>query len=217
VFELFDPTDDVQITAGNLPHWYQPGVTYFITFRTEDSIPTAVADGWRRRRTDWLKAHGIDPGIGDWGVRLRVLSEEQRREFHTTFSREFLEYLDRGHGECVLKRPELAGIVASSFHHFDGRRYHLGDFVVMPNHVHILVCLLGATELGAVCYSWKKFTAGAINRELGRTGRFWQEESFDHLVRTPEQFDHLRHYIAENPRKAGLSTGEYLHWRREEK
>jgi type I restriction enzyme R subunit len=128
-----------------------------------------------------------------------------------------MDYLDRGHGECVLKRPELAGVVARSLRHFDAQRYHLGDFVVMPNHVHVLVCLLGDTELESLCYSWKKFTAAEINRALGRKGRFWQEESFDHLVRSPEQFDHLRRYIADNPRKAGLSSGESLYWRREEK
>jgi putative transposase len=217
VFELFDPKAGVLIKAGNLPHWYQPGVTYFITFRTEDSIPTALADDWRRRREDWLTAHGLDPDSVDWSARLRGLPAERQREFHATFSREFLEYIDRGYGQCVLKRPELAEAVARSFRHFDGQRYHLGDFVVMPNHVHVLVCLLGDTELESLCYSWKKFTAGAINRVLGRKGRFWQEESFDHLVRTPEQFDYLRRYIANNSRYAALSAGEYLHWTREEK
>ncbi len=217
MFELFDPTVEVRITAGNLPHWYQPGVTYFITFRTEDSIPTTSANDWRRRRSDWLKAHGIDPAHPDWSVRVRSLPQEQQREFHTTFSREFMEYLDRGHGECVLSRPELARVVTNTLHHFDGQRYHLGDFVVMPNHVHLLVCLLGDTELEPLCYSWKKFTAGAINRELDRKGRFWQEESFDHLVRSPEQFDHLRRHIADNPKKAGHREREYIHWRREEK
>ena len=58
----------------------------------------------------------------------------------------------------------------------------------MPNHVHLLVCLLGDTDLLKQCRSWKKFTAGKINQVLGQTGRFWQKESFDHLVRSPEQF-----------------------------
>jgi REP element-mobilizing transposase RayT len=217
VFELFDPTAEVRITVGNFPHWYQPGVTYFITFRTEDSIPATVADDRRRRRSDWLRRHGVDSDLPDWRVGLRALPESQQREFHATFSREFMDYLDRGHGECALKRPELAGVVARSLRHFDARRYHLGDFVVMPNHVHVLVCLLGDTELESLCYSWKKFTAAEINRALGRKGRFWQEESFDHLVRSPEQFDHLRRYVADNPRKAGVSSGESQYWRREEK
>jgi type I restriction enzyme R subunit len=214
-FELFDPNADVRITAGNLPHWFQPGVTYFITFRTDDSFPVAVARQWYRCRDDWLRKHGIDPGSVDWISKLRALPGDQLREFHTNFSREFMENLDSGHGECVLKRPELARIVAGSFHYFDGRRYHLGDFVVMPNHVHLLVCLLGTTDLEGQCYSWKKFTSTRINEVLGRQGRFWHEESFDHLVRSPEQFEYLRTYIADNPKRAGLGEGEYLYWRRE--
>jgi len=214
VFELFDPTDEVRITDGSsLPHWFQPGVTYFVTFRTEDSIPADVSRLWHQRRDDWLRRHGIDPGKRDWKVALDRLPDGLRRTFHATFSREFLEYLDRGLGECVFKRPQIAQIVADSLEHFDGTRYHMGDFVVMPNHVHLLVCLTGETDIGRQCYSWKKYTAGEINRRLGRRGRFWQEESFDHLVRSPEEFEALRRYIANNPAAAGLRPGEYLYRR----
>ena len=189
MFELFDPNAEVRITEGNLPHWFQPGVTYFITFRTDDSMPKEVADLWYQLRDDWLRRHKIDPTATDWTKQLRALPLAQQNEFHETFSREYLECLDKGHGECVLRRPELAEIVARSLRHFDGDRYHLGDFVVMPNHVHLLVCLIGDTELETLCYSWKKFTGGRINDALGRKGRFWQEESFDHLVRSAEQFE----------------------------
>jgi putative transposase len=213
-FELFDPQSEVRVTAGNLPHWYQPGVTYFITFRAADSLPAEVAELWYQRRNEWLRQRGIDPAYPSWTARLRALPEAQQRAFHNTFSREFMENLDKGHGQCVLKRPELSKIVEDSLQHFDGQRYHVGDFIVMPNHVHLLACLLGDTDVEEQCYSWKKFTATQINRELGRKGRFWQEESFDHLVRSPEQFDYLREYIAENPKKAGLRQGEYLYWRR---
>ncbi len=133
-----------------------------------------------------------------------------QREFHETFSREYLEFLDRGLGECVLRQPELAQIVMDSLRYFDGQRYHLGDLVVMPNHVHVLTCLRGTTEIERQCYSWKKFTATQINRRLHRQGRFWQEESFDHLVRTVEQLDAICRYIASNPIKAGLHEGEYI-------
>jgi type I restriction enzyme R subunit len=155
-FELFDPDADVRISAGNLPHWYQPGVTYLITWRTDDSLPITIAEEWYRRRDEWLRRHGMVAGtlrVPTVGAALRTLPEAQQREFHRTFSREFMEYLDKGHGACVLKRPELAKIVAASLKHFDGQRYHLGDCVVMPNHVHVLVCLLGDTDLERQCYS----------------------------------------------------------------
>ena len=209
-FELFDPEADVRVTAGNLPHWYQPGVTYFITFRTDDSLPTEVADLWYRRRNDWLQRHGMDPSVPNWSAGLRKLTEKQQHEFHNTFSTEFMDHLDTGHGACVLKRPELARIVADSLRHFDGQRYHLGDFVVMPNHVHVLTGLLGETDVEKLCYSWKKYMATQINRALEQKGRFWQEESFDHLVRSPEQFAHFQRYIADNPKEARLADGDYL-------
>jgi REP element-mobilizing transposase RayT len=214
-FELFDPKADLRITAGNLPHWYQPGVTYFISFRTDDSLPIEVATTWYRRREDWLRHHGIDPSTPDWTVRLHALPKAQERQFHETFSREFMESLDKGHGACVLKRPELARIVGDALLHFHGQRYLLSDFVVMPNHVHLLVCLLGDTDIQKQCYSWKKYSATHLNRMLGRQGRFWQEESFDHLVRSPEQFEYLRRYIADNPKKARLREGEFLLWQRD--
>jgi REP element-mobilizing transposase RayT len=206
---------DLRLTEGKLPHWYQPGVTYFITWRTDDSIPREVLDLWVRRRDDWLRRHGIDPLTPRWSARLDKLPYGQQHEFHTTFSREFLEYLDRGYGACVLRKGELAAIVADSLRYFDGDRYVLADFVVMPNHVHVQVGLLGGTDVEEQCFSWKKFTATKINRVLGRRGRFWHEESFDHLVRTPEYFDHFRRYIADNGNAAGLSRQDYLHWSRE--
>lgn len=208
MFELFDPDADVRISQGaNLPHWFQPGVTYFVTFRTEDSIPAEVARRWHAQRSDWLKQHGIDTSLANWPEQLATLPREQRRDFHETFSRQFMENLDKGLGECVLKQATLSKIVADSLLHFDGDRYYMSDFVVMPNHVHLLVGLVGQTEIERQCSSWKKFSAGKINQALGRSGRFWQEESFDHCVRSPEQFEAIQRYIANNPKC--LKPGEF--------
>ena len=212
-FEFFDPREECRVHEGSLPHWYQPGVTYFVTFRTEDSVPKDLLCAWYARRDDWLRRHGINPSLPNWKSRLAQF-RELNHEFHAAFTREFMEYLDRGYGACVLRQRQLAEIVADSLRHFDGQRYHVGDFVVMPNHVHSLVCLLEATDIEQQCRSWKQFTAGRINRVLQRGGRFWQAESFDHLVRSPDQFEGFQRYIAENPQKAKLREGEYLYYRR---
>jgi putative transposase len=215
IFELFDPRAETVVrSGGNLPHWYQMGVTYFVTFRTEDSIPADVARLWRQRRVDWLWRKGIDCNNCKWQADFANLPRDAQREFHETFSKEYLECLDRGLGECVLRRPELAKIVADSLLHFDDDRYTMCDFVVMPNHAHVLFCLLGENEIEATCYSWKHYTAAKIHRALGRKGRFWQEESFDHLVRTPDQFEAIRRYIAANSSVARLRAGEYIYYRR---
>ena len=62
------------------------------------------------------------------------------------------------------------------------------------------------------CESWKRWTATKINRTLDESGRFWQQDGFDHLVRSEAQFRHYRRYIANNPKKSGLRKGEYLHY-----
>jgi type I restriction enzyme R subunit len=126
---------------------------------------------------------------------------------------EFDRHLDQCHGACVLSNQELSAIVAASLLHFDGSRYHLGDFVVMPNHVHLLVQLLGDTRLTNQCKSWKRFTATEINRYLQKRGHFWQDESFDHLVRNEDEFAYIREYIANNPSRARLRTGQFLYHR----
>jgi type I restriction enzyme R subunit len=213
VFELFDPKADVYIREGSsLPHWYQAGVSYFVTFRTEDSIPVDVSRRWHAQRADWLRRNGILPDAPKWQERLSQLPETARRQYHDTFSRQYLEALDKGLGACVLRRRELREIVGDSLRHFDGDRYCMGDFVVMPNHVHLIVCLLGDTEIESQCTSWKRFTARQINQSLGTSGRFWQEESFDHLIRSPEQFEAIQHYIGNNP--AHLPQGDYLLYQR---
>jgi len=201
MFELFDPKADFRINAGtNLPHWYQPGVSYFVTFRTEDSIPPEVSRRWHAERASWLLRHGISIGDKNWKELLDTLSTFDRREFHETFSLEYMESLDKGFGKCVLSQPESSKIVADSLLHFDRERYLLGDFVIMPNHVHLIVCLLDSFEIEATCTSWKRFSATKINRELKTKGRFWQEESFDHLIRSVNQFEAIQSYIASNPR-----------------
>jgi type I restriction enzyme R subunit len=70
-----------------------------------------------------------------------------------------------------------------------------------------------AGALQKQCDSWLHYTAFQINQLVGERGKFWQQEPFDHLVRSPEQYAYLRWYIADNPRKARLKPGEYYHRR----
>jgi type I restriction enzyme R subunit len=120
--------------------------------------------------------------------------------------------LDAGHGAAVLRNPDLAKIVGDSLLHFDGDRYLLTDYVVMPTHVHVLAAFLDEDAMLLQCESWKHFTATKINRLIGAKGRFWQEDDFDHLVRSELHFEHYRRYIAENGPQARLKKDEYLHF-----
>jgi len=211
-FAFLDPWEDISITRRRLPHWEQDGKTYFITFRTIDSMPERVVAAWRDERDRWLGKHGINPTDEEWHSELGKLPGSVRYEFHSVFSERFHEFLDDCHGECLLRQPELAAIVARGLLHFDGDRYEMGDFVVMPNHVHLLVQFLAPDQLKKQGRSWKKYMAVEINKSLGRRGHFWQGESYDHLVRGPEEFLHYREYIASNPLKAKLKSGEYWHY-----
>jgi len=208
-FRFYDPALPVTVTSGHLPHWDQAGATYFITWRTADSIPKDVWVRWRWERSRWLRENGIDPASSDWRRQVEVLSEAQRRDFRR-FSKALENELDSCHGACPLRLPECAAIVAEALHHFDGDRYLLGDFVVMPNHVHVLVGGIPREQMLKEVESRKHWTAGGINKLLGRKGRFWQDESFDHLVRSEAAFLRLKRYIAENPAK--MRAGDYLHW-----
>jgi type I restriction enzyme R subunit len=209
--QVFDPDQEFTVVERRLPHWSQAGTISFITWRTWDSIPAEVLQRWLTERDAWLKRHGIDPNA-DWRSQLRSLSPTLRREFQLRVSDRWNEHLDACHGACVLRRLELAQIVSDSLLHFDGDRYELTDLVVMPNHVHLLVAFPDEHSMLRQCDSWKHFTATQINRALNRKGRFWEQDGFDHLVRSPEQFLYLRRYIADNPRKARLQPGEFIHW-----
>ncbi len=213
-FRFFNPMKKVSVTQGHLPHWDQEGATYFITWRTVDSIPREVWLRWRAERDAWLEKHGIHPTAKDWRWHVEQLSDEERQDFRR-FSKELEDELDACHGECVLRKPELAEIVAGALRFFDGERYELGDFVVMPNHVHLLVGGMARDAMLKQVESWKKWSAIKINEALGQRGRFWQDESFDHLVRSEASFGKFRQYIAENPVKAKLRKREFLAWRRE--
>ena len=207
--EIFDPQAAFQIHEHCRPHWSQARAEVFITFRTEDSIPREVIQRWEREKQEWLRTHG-SPDAGHWSDVVPTLPDKERAEFQRQFQRCREEFLDTSQGACFLRQPALAQIVSDSLLKFDGDRYRLGDFVGMPNLVHLLVAFGSESGLKDQCASWLRYTARQINRTTGQSGKFWQQEPFDHLVRSPVQYDSLRKYIADNPQKANLRPGEYL-------
>jgi REP-associated tyrosine transposase len=116
------------------------------------------------------------------------------------------EMLDRGWGACWLGRSEIAELVENSFLAFDGRRYRLHAWTIMPNHVHVLISGVAGQPLGSIVSSWKRFTARDANRQLGRTGPFWQDDYWDRFIRNEEHFFATIAYIDNNPVKAGLTA-----------
>jgi putative transposase len=164
-------------SRGYLPHFDKPGTMQMLTFRLGDAMPAA-------RRSEWELLARI----------------EDQRERRTKLE----AYLDRGYGECVLKRPEAAKAMEDVLLRFDGERYRLLAWVVMPNHVHVLV-ELWTIPLGALCKAWKGASANAINRCLGRSGELWQADYWDRRIRDEDHFRKALHYVESNPVKAGLT------------
>lgn len=113
-------------------------------------------------------------------------------------------HLDAGHGKCALADPVNAGIVEKALLHFNGERYRLEAWCVMPNHVHVVVRPAPERPLARIVHSWKSFTANAINARLGVTGRFWAREWFDRFMRDDEHLALTAQYVARNPVGAGL-------------
>ena len=181
-FEPFDLRKEFESTHRNLPHWQQPGATYFVTFRLADSLPKGIREQFA-----------------------------EMRELNTSESLAWIDrYLDAGSGDCILRIPAHAALVASTLQHFDEKQYSLGAFVVMPNHVHAIVQPIGPNSLTSILHSWKSFTAHKLQRHAGINGRVWQEESFDRIMRDTAELKSTTDYILANPAAAGLPSDTYL-------
>ncbi len=159
-----------------LPHFDAPGTPQFITYRLADSLPAS-------RRSEWEEFLNIENDL-----------EKQSR----------LEgYLDRGLGDCQLHNPRIAEMVQENLWYHDGKSYRLLAWVIMPNHVHVLI-EVWEIPLGEILKNWKSYTAKQANRILGRAGTFWEEDYFDRYARDERNFWQYVHYIENNPAKAKL-------------
>ena len=154
IFEYFDPGADFERYDGNLPHWRQSNVLYFVTFRLGDSIPESKLNLWKTERALWLR---INP---------EPHSPEQRKAYLRQFVDPIERWLDAGYGSCILKFPETKKIVEESLVFARGKKYALDEYVIMPNHVHVLVAPNEDVELEDVLKSWKSYTSHEINKLL---------------------------------------------------
>jgi putative transposase len=149
-----------------LPHWDVVGRPLFVTFRLHGSLPAS-----------------------------RIFPPERLQAGKAFVAMDRI--LDRSRdGPLFLRQPEIADMVVASLRDGEQRfqRYQLHSFVVMPNHVHLLVTpRVAATRwLGPL----KGFTSYRANQILGRQGPFWQDESYDHVVKSGEEFDRTKKYMS---------------------
>jgi REP element-mobilizing transposase RayT len=195
-------TTAVKIRQGAyLPHWTRDGAFYAVTFRLADSLPSSVVKTWELEREDIIKtARKMN--------RLLTSSEEKRLDI--LFSERVEKYLDEGRGACWMRNGEVAANLKNVLQHFDGERYGLHAWCIMPNHVHAILEPRGGFELPEILHSWKSFSSKKANYVLGRTGEFWQPESYDHLIRDENDFARQVEYVLANPSRAGLKNWKWV-------
>jgi REP element-mobilizing transposase RayT len=180
---------------GYLPHLKVEGAVYFVTFRLADSLPEAVVRRLKEQRDDPLRRATLFRGCG---------REATYPDLLTKYAEEVDSVLDESRGAAWLRDPQIATLVANALGRRQGTHYYLPAWCVMPNHVHAVVRPRGCVALEQILQSWKSATAHAANRLLGRSGPFWQRESYDHWIRDEERLAHFIRYTEENPVKARL-------------
>lgn len=168
-------------SRGYLPHLDESGLTQHLTFRLADSLPRRV--------------------LAAWEAELASVPEKERRKAK---DERIESWLDRGYGACCLKDDRIAEVVEGSLLHFDGERYRLLAWCVMPNHVHAVAETFPGHPLDQVVHSWKSYSATRVNRMLGRSGRFWQTEYYDRFIRDRGHLARVVAYVEHNPVTAGM-------------
>jgi REP element-mobilizing transposase RayT len=170
---------------GYLPHFDAPGVTQFVTFHLHDSFPV-------NRRVEW---------------------ESIWNEMNDSTKRKQLEaWLDRGYGGCWLRRSDVARLVESILRKADGSDYCLRSWVIMPNHIHLVVEVWDV-PLVKLINIWKGKSSREANKLMGRRGPFWQEDYYDTLIRDEAHLNRAVRYTEQNPAKVCLvKTAQEWTW-----
>jgi REP element-mobilizing transposase RayT len=171
---------------GYLPHADFRRIYQHVTLHLADSVPRS--------------------GLADLERQLSALPESTRS---TRRRRQIEAWLDAGYGTCILADPAAAGLVQQALHHFDGVRYRLLAWVVMPNHIHALIETLGTWSVARVAGTWKSYTGRRLSamfhiRQGAERIRIWHREYWDRFIRNKEHFEATIDYIHDNPVAAGL-------------
>ena len=183
-------------TRNVLPHLKREGGAYFVTFRLAGTLPAEVLEQLKRER-ELIVAQAT--------AAKRPLTWHEQEELFRWYSSRVDSHLDAGQGECFLRQPAVADLVAGALRFFVGQRYELRAWVVMPNHVHVVVWPKPPHTLPEILHSWKSYTGTQANKLLARVGQpFWQEESYDHLVRDDKDMARCCEYSLMNPVNARL-------------
>ncbi len=186
---------------GRLPHWEDGFAVYFVTFRLADSLPAVVLREFKFERRDIAATAKM---------MRRELSLLERVRLAKVFASKIEAHLDAGSVSCLLANPDVASVFVETLRHFEGSRYRLHAWCVMPNHVHVVFQPLGEYKLSAILHAWKSYSTHKANQILRRSGTLWQREYYDHLIRDERDLHRCIQYIINNPKKAGLKNWRWV-------
>ena len=163
-----------------------------ITFRLYDSLPKEV--------------------IEEIKLKLDINEDDDSYDSiqYQRLRQKIAEYEDAGYGQCFLRDERIAAIMQDTLKHFDGERYQLMCWCIMPNHVHVLIEVNEGWSLSRIMHGWRSYTAKEANRILGRTGKFWMEEYYDRYIRDDNHLQKTINYILNNPANAGLDEWPWV-------
>lgn len=194
-----------------LPHFQPAGVAFFITGRLYGSLPQEALEKLNAEKEAAFNKIRRE-------CKVEAEREEEMRKLHKRHFAKWDHYLDTNSAEPQwLQKPEIASIVEESLHYWNGKSYNLIAYCIMPNHFHLVIDTSDEVRytkpLYAILHSIKSYNAKAANKLLNRTGVFWQEESYDHVIRNEGEFNNIIAYTLENPVKAGLAEdwGKFPH------
>ncbi len=196
----------------HLPHYYPPNSVYIVTPRLAGSLP--------RHRIDEISEQ------------RELLQIQKRKLSEGTLEASRLERdlfklgraLEKAGQHCHwLSDPRIADLVADAIRFRDGKDYDLIAYSIMPNHMHIVFGIgvpdlmepvgqidnLSNKPVSKIMQSLKRHTAREANKILGRSGAFWQDESYDHVIRNSDELERIILYVLNNPVTAGFVE----HWR----
>lgn len=184
--QFLDKLKHVDIWGDKLPHWFQENKTVFATFRLADSLPLNRIE---ELRDEFLVKKEESDKLGD---------RMARENYYWRMMQKMEQWLNEGHGSC-LSVHTIRAVVAEALHYYDGRLYVLHSYVIMPNHVHVLLSPLGETPIVDSLGKVKSYTANVINKKLERNGKLWQHGIFDRIIRDASDFSAKWDYIIQNP------------------
>ena len=199
-FRGINPDLPIKIYTRNLPHWRQPGTTYFVTFHLADALPAAKQKELVSMRREWELRHPLPHSKMDW------------EEYAKTIFRKVEHWMDNGFGACWFCQPEYAAELRRALLHFHNKHYELGCFVVMANHCHLAIRVFDGYDLEVEVGAIKSVVAHFVNRREALHGQLWQEESYDRIIRDPEHLYRVVQYIGTNPRRAGIARKKWSRW-----